>query len=263
MNQLVRNGIYSSGQYLLVENLKGSGLCNQRIENAGCLLDVSINGSVIINGLEMKAGQLRLQHQNAGERQITAMDRSSSDFLSIGINENPYASKGIHSFPIQKTITTEMAYPLVKIISLIKEDKHDTAKDIWLKCYIQLLLRLSEKSKSPRCPFNVSELMAIYRLFSEIRERKAIFPSPSKLIHLSGMNKSRFQKACFVIYGQSAQKIIQHLKMSRAFDFIVNERRDIESASTLLGYKYSPNFITAFKNHFSLTPFDAVHLQDS
>jgi AraC-like DNA-binding protein len=260
MDYTLHGGALFSAKNLFFKKLNPCGYVKQELDRSGWVLDFSLDGTMVINGIELPAASWRFENVEMGSRVINSASEEHSFFLSICLHENPYLDiilyrnkKGVFS--------TAMAYPLLKVISFLEEKQSAFENDISLICYIQLLLIQLNKPDLQKSSYKYEELSEIYKLVSSLEGHIGNFPLPSEVIRKSGIHKSRFQKACHAIYGQSVQKIIHHLKMSHAYSAILKDRNEIVHISTSLGYGHSPNFITAFHNHFGITPKEAIRLQ--
>jgi AraC-like DNA-binding protein len=250
--------IYISPIYLYAERLNSGETILHRVMETGWILDFSLDGAVEINGIELSPAMWKLSFVEKSDRIIKRLVESQSGFLSLSLHENPYMEFIFRRGEYESGFTNLMIYPLLKIISILKDEIHESDKDIWLKCYIQLLLSQLNTPNSVKCTFRFDELSRVFQAVTALNYRIEKFPSPAEIVMETGMNKSRFQKACLAIFDQSVRKIIQHLKMNQAFKAIIIERKEINDTSASLGYRHSPNFITAFHSHFSLTPMEAV-----
>jgi AraC-like DNA-binding protein len=247
-----------SSDHFFIEKLTFGQIASHQPQSAGWIMDFALKGTVVINGIELSKTEWKLSSLNEEKRVIKYTGNVPGSFLSLSIHENPYADS-LNNL-CRGFISTEMAYPLLQIISLLLEGFRDPENDIKFKCYVQLLLIQLDNEEDCKCPFDFEELLTIDRVIRGLPDIVDHFPKPSTLFEITGIKKSKFEKACLAIYGLSPQKIIQHQKMTKAFNAILIDRMEISRASSKFGYRYSPNFITAFRNHFALTPFEAVHL---
>jgi AraC-like DNA-binding protein len=250
--------IYFYSYNIYVENLMPGQDFVYRTEKVGWMLNFVLDGMVEINGIALSEGSWRLSYNEVGDRTIRTAGESKSEILLLFLHKNPYADSHFDRTNQHGVFNTSQAYPIFKIISCLKNPVRHMDINIWITGYIRLLIALLKHTTPKKRSFRYQELKKIYNVVTEMENVVNDFPQPAELVRRTGMRKSRFQNACLALYGQSAQKIIHHLKMNRAFDAIVVDRETITTASTSLGYRHSPNFITAFHDHFAVTPMEVL-----
>jgi AraC-like DNA-binding protein len=247
---------------IYVENLMHGQTVVHRLEKAGWILDLVLDGIVKINEISLAESSWQLSYCEIGDRIIQAGTDRTSEILSLFLYENTYADARLAMKNTDGIFNVTFAYPILRIISCLKNPVQHVDINMWIGSYIRLLMaqlgRVSIRYRSIKYP----ELKKVYFAISEIENGVDYFPTPAEIVRRSRMQKSRFQIVCLELYRQSAQKIIQHFKMTRAFKEISVEKETITNTSDLLGYKHSPNFITAFHEHFAITPFDISQKSD-
>jgi AraC-like DNA-binding protein len=249
--------------YFYLYNMYGENLIPgqnilHRMEIAGWVLDFALEGRVEINGIALSEGFWRLSYNEVGDRTIRTAGGGKSEILSLFLHENTYADSHFTRANTEGIFNVTLAYPIFKIISCLENPVQNMDIDIWITGYIRLLIAQLKHMSTRKRSYKYLELKNIYKAVTELENIVDDFPLPAELVRRTGMQKSRFQNACLALYGQSAQKIIQHLKMTRAFNAISVDRETITNTSALLGYRYSPNFITAFHEHFAVTPMEVL-----
>jgi len=249
---------YSSDNVFAEILVTGNGI-TQPWPSPVWILDLVYSGEVEFNSVALvSAGFWRLSHNHSFARSIRAGKGGHGEFLSIGLHENTYADRIFPEAEVTGAITTAMTYSIIKIVSSLKHDREKFGKNIWINCYVQLLINQLDISILSKRNYSCGEYKSVFYSISSLTKISDAFPSPRELARQTGMSQSRFQKICLELYGQSAQKIIQHLKMRQACSAILKDRKTISKTSSELGYRHSPNFITAFRNHFCITPMEAV-----
>lgn len=250
---------------LFAEQIEPGQLVKQRLPEPAWMLDFAFDGPFEIDGRRLSAGFWGISQCNAKQRVIKAIGPGKGDFFSVGIHKNPYADLEIQAFQKKGLFTASMAYPVLKLISGILNNNNYKGSDKikWTRTYINLLLIELSRDNTRKSPVSFGEFKAVYRTIEGLQEDSMNFPLPSVLVIKSGIKKFRFQRTCLTLYGQSCQKIIQHLKMKQAIELILNSSKSIDRISSEFGYDHSPNFITAFHKHYGVTPLEAIHFRGS
>jgi AraC-like DNA-binding protein len=187
----------------------------------------------------------------------------SGHFISILLHKNPYAEFITGGIQQEGGILSSMGYPLLKLISLMHTRTPGSHKERWVPAYIRLLFAELRREPLKKSSFRFTELKTVFDAVEELQTTSSDFPAASELIVKTGIPKFRFEKSCQALYGQPIKKIIQHLKMKRGFEELVNRGKNVMFTHTELGYDHSENFTTAFHKHFGITPLQAVKFHRS
>ena len=258
MLQDSKANIYSFSDILYVENLLRGENITHRLKSSGWIIDYALENDVDINGHVLRSGFFRLSYCGNLERTIKGNKDCQCEFLSVRLHKNPYMEFDFSEQGSQNLISPNMVYPILKLISVLKVEDSHICKNLAVKCYLQLLLFQFTKSTFIQPTIKFTVLKRIFLRIQKLTNIAEDFPLPSELAEQCRCSKLSFQKGCLLLFGQSAQKIIQHLKMNQAYESIVMKRKNIKTASIELGYNHAPNLITAFHHHFAITPMEAV-----
>lgn len=250
--------ICSFSDIMYVENLLRGEHITHRLKNSGWIIDYALENDIDINGDVLRSGFCRLSFCDRLERTIKGNRDCQCEFLSVRLHENPYMKLNFSKPGYQNLIGPNMAYPILKLISALKVEDSHICKNMAIKCYIQLLTFQFATAAFIQPTMKFTVLKRIFFRVQKLTNFTKDFPLPSELAEQCRCSKLNFQKGCLTLFGQSAQKIIQHLKMNQAYESIVMKRKNITAASIELGYNHAPNLITAFHHHFAITPMEAV-----
>lgn len=76
----------------------------------------------------------------------------------------------------------------------------------------------------------------------------------SQLAALANMSSSRFKKGFRCLFGKSFYQYILHKKMAYARERILEDELTLAQIAKRCGYRYTTNFIAAFKKLYGYTP---------
>jgi len=241
--------------HVFFSELKKGGYLTQEIPPRAKTIDFALGESAVTDGRLLTAGTWRFSPCPGTIRGIKKAGRNKGCFFSVVIPLEDYGKLPVKKFPPRGVFTSPMAYPILKLIS--GPGAEDTRyHDPLTLFYIHSILVLLGDHSAKKPPVRFDELKSIYEAMEGLHPMN--FPTPSTLATQTGIKAFRFQKGCSALFGQSAQKIIQHLKMKQAFDDIQIHQKSIEETSIGTGYRHSLNFITAFHHHFGITPLEAA-----
>jgi AraC-like DNA-binding protein len=244
-----------------IDNSKTDHVHTQMMEPPIRTLDFAFDGAFEINGTLLPASYWRSSECLIAERKIKTAGADSAYFFSVKLHKNPYSVCQKNGIAKEGLFTATMGYPILKLISEMENGNADDTQELRIASYTSLLLQLLDKEPLKKSAICFGELKTTYQHIEQLFACPAKFPNPTDFIRQTGLKKFRFQRGCHALYGQPVRKIIQHLKMKQAFENIVANRKAIQLTSSVLGYRGSDNFITAFRHHFGVTPLVAAQYQ--
>ena len=244
----------ASAVVFYAENISGGKSVTQHIDIKSTTLDFALAESFETEGKTLKAGTWNLCQHTVHEREILNSGKNKGDFFSIELHENTYLAFFEKGYQKTGWFTKPMAYPILKLITLINSNNENGDKNTWIQIYTHLIMVELRSDSFKISTNNFDEMKKIYRSVKRLHTLSSNFPTPSELMQQSGVKPSRFQKGCLTLYGQPLQNIIRYLKMKQGFEEILENHKSIASTAYSLGYEHPDNFITAFHRHFSVTP---------
>jgi AraC-like DNA-binding protein len=240
------------------DRMKRGGNLIHRLDQPGRVVDFALDQAFDIDGDALEAGTWRTSLCTGGKRKIKGIGWNKGYFFSAHIHENHYMEFETGRFRKNGFFTAPMAYPILKLISGMHIQDGDENSSLRTMSYIHSLFGLLKHEPSRKSSVVFGELKIIFEAIERLETIVPPFPVPSQLAHMSGIKSYRFQRGCLALFGQPPQQIIQHLKMKRAFEDLLDRRKTIQRTSATLGYRHVPNFSTAFHIHFGIKATKAL-----
>ena len=112
--------------------------------------------------------------------------------------------------------------------------------------------------------FSPQDLEALEQVKEKIDSSLQEIPSISDMAVEYNISQSRLKTGFKSLYGLPVRSYIQGLRMQKAQQLLMEKKLNIDHIAWELGYQHTSSFITAFKQHFGMTPkFYQRHLTSS
>ncbi len=245
---------YSFGKICFVEQFPEGHVINQWLSSACLVIDFAPDKELELDGTILSAASWKIKKYSGSRKRLIIAKPGIAHYFSIILSKNLYPEWDLGGVLQSGTLTIQMFFTLLKIMNRVtKPQDHD---ELWIELYIRLLTeQMRNPLKEKRCLL-FAELKIINEVGEGLKALTNNFPIPGELSKFSGMNVSKFQKNFREFHGLSPQKMIQHYKMKRAWDDILEGQKSISNTFLELGYQHSANFITAFRKYFDITPME-------
>jgi AraC-like DNA-binding protein len=241
------------GYILWIETFPDSSPVNHANLKDQWFVSLALDGNIEVNRQILSKNFWSISYAKSSANLTIRPLSGKGHFLCIFLYEPTFLEYKVSALSQSGPVSSLIMDTVLGILSRISSQV--SHPDIWIKSYLILLLTELCNANLKRSPFEFEEMRKVYHIVESLSGiANTQYPTPSQVIQRSQMQTHRFQRACLEMYGTSIQSIIQHLKMKKAFEDIVQKNRDVATTSTELGFTHSGNFVTAFRKHFGITP---------
>lgn len=242
--------------YDLIKQYKKGQKMRHRVKSPSLIMDIVLDEALEIDGIIVNAGSWRIDHQFDGIRTVVNRGNCNGYLISFTMPDNYFSERRFDAFLNKGKVTFPMFYMIFKMLSVKKGTGE--AEGIRRELYARGLLSLIDDQGEKKINIRFDELRNIYAIGERLSGCTGKLPVTDELVRLSGLTKTRFQTGFMALFGLSPQKMIQHLRMKRAYEKWMSQKERLSTISEAFDYVHAANFVTAFRAYYGFTPAESV-----